>query len=477
MDKEQLTKDYNFYNEEFLEFQNEVFYFLEKLKLDRKKTIDIFSVEPRKSEDGKVCIKKLNSVANKMNKAMNAGKKYISLLDIKDVAGTRITCHCESDRGKLFDILMGELKKKYKKVESSEKSGLYVASHFNVSKEIIKNGKGEEIWCEIQVRTVMSNAWAIQDHKYRYKDEDEEGEPMIIATSISNVMNGLEGLWDMLKDRHHEEIKEMKAEKLKQNEEKIRETKSPDRHVIKKPSIDKGAWLTNVQKEASTQFKKTSYSAYMEIKLSLENEEKTFDSNKLLDAAEKSQIHTFGWPLGVMMRGNAQYDPKPKNEGICVCPENTNTETGFDYWTLRNDGTFYLLKSLFEDERSKDEPKIFFNTRIIRISEALLYASNLYKNLGLNQETKIEISITHVGLDGRKLWAAGNRSWTMHANRIARENNVQTTIATTIGDIEDNLADNVELFTKPLFEKFDFFSLDRGVLDDIVTRYKNGEVS
>src|SRR5207247_9744638 len=77
----------------------------------------------------------------------------------------------------------------------------------------------------------------------------------------------------------------------------------------------------------------------------------------------------------------------------------------YDYWALRSNGDFYLLQSLFEDDR--DERKIFFNTRIVRVTESLMFASNLYKTLGVSPEPRPSVRVTHRGLAGRELTSAG----------------------------------------------------------------------
>ena len=43
-------------------------------------------------------------------------------------------------------------------------------------------------------------------------------------------------------------------------------------------------------------------------------------------------------------------------------------------------GDFYLLQSFYEDTR--DRNALFFNTRIVRVTEALMFAGKLYTTLG-----------------------------------------------------------------------------------------------
>src|SRR5260370_24834043 len=79
----------------------------------------------------------------------------------------------------------------------------------------------------------------------------------------------------------------------------------------------------------------------------------------LVSAAEETQIHTFGWPIGVVIREN-EFRPRPTEDGIEaeIAPE----RDGYDYWTLKSNGEYYILKSLFEHRRS-EKPVLFTDTR------------------------------------------------------------------------------------------------------------------
>jgi len=81
----------------------------------------------------------------------------------------------------------------------------------------------------------------------------------------------------------------------------------------------------------------------------------------LLNAADESQIHTFGWPIGVVLHNDKGPKPYTQN-GIKAIIDDTRRHS-FDYWTLDRDGKYYILASLFEDSRAKK--KIFIDTRTI----------------------------------------------------------------------------------------------------------------
>jgi hypothetical protein len=62
---------------------------------------------------------------------------------------------------------------------------------------------------------------------------------------------------------------------------------------------------------------------------------------------------------------------------------------------------------LFEDSRA--ENGIFFDTRIVRTTEALMYSSNLYRELGADGNISVRFAVRHTGLKGRILGAVGRR--------------------------------------------------------------------
>lgn len=232
-------------------------------------------------------------------------------------------------------------------------------------------------------------------------------------------------------------------------------------------------WISKHKEAALSGLKKSGKSGFMEIQMTLPNSKLNITQGELLRVANQAQMHTFGWPLGVVI-GREDCHPKSKTDGI-VAEINIEEEnrSSFDYWAIRRDGTFYLLKSLFEDMRKPDY--IFFNTRIVRITEALLYSVRLYSGLSILPASSILIGIRHGGLKGRFLSAVGDR--TLSYDRKSDENEVYTEVETTFKEIESDLVDVVQKFTKPLFVIFDFFEPNRKVLEEIVKNYVAGKVT
>ncbi len=249
------------------------------------------------------------------------------------------------------------------------------------------------------------------------------------------------------------------------------------RRIATLPSSSKpwdNEWINEHREKAMAGLKRNNLSGFMEICLTPRDSKLNKELDELLLATEKAQIRTFGWPLGAMDSSGTKYRPKPTREGIINELDFEDRES-YDYWTLRRDGTFYLLKSLFEDKRKPGH--IFFSTRIVRITEALLYSVRLYSELKLPSDENVLIKIRHGGLENRVLTAVGGREITFHKGRKSIDDEVDIEVETILERIEQDLIDLVQKFTAPLFEVFEFFKVDKKVLVDIVNNFIAGKVT
>lgn len=232
-------------------------------------------------------------------------------------------------------------------------------------------------------------------------------------------------------------------------------------------------WISKHKEAAFSGLEQFGKSEFMEIRMTLlEDFNFNVAQGDLLTAANNAQIHTFGWPLGVILNDN-EYYPKPTADGIVAeinLEDEGRDEGSYDYWTIRKDGSFYLLKSLFENRKPGN---IFYDTRIIRITEALLYAVRLYSGLKVKPESLIRIGIRHGGLKNHILSNAVGREI---LTRKSDEDEVYTEIDTTLEKIESDLVDYVEEFTQPLFVIFNFFKVDKKLLERIVDDFVAGRI-
>lgn len=192
---------------------------------------------------------------------------------------------------------------------------------------------------------------------------------------------------------------------------------------------------------------------------------------ELLDAARQAAVHNFGWPIGVVLENNPKGKPRPAADGIFA--EIHSRDNAYDYWALNRGGDFYSLISLFEDERS--EGTVFFDTRIIRTTEAILHSLGLYKALGAEIGARIQLTVSHGGLSGRVLRAASPERDLSIFPRVSTEDLlISPTIQFRLGVEEPEILDLVKFICSPLFEVFDFQVFENRVYSEIVTQFIHG---
>lgn len=230
-------------------------------------------------------------------------------------------------------------------------------------------------------------------------------------------------------------------------------------------------WISEHRNLALLGLKRYGKSGFMEIRMTSPGSELNVAQEELLRVAERAQISTFGWALGIVTNIIEGSYPRPRPDGIVA--EIEVPESSYDYWTIRRDGTFYLLKSLFENERKPGH--IFLKSRIFRITETLLYCVRLYSSLKVDPNSPILIGIRHGGLEDQILTDLGG--WDLPYKRICKEDEVDTEHETTLAQIEPNLVDLVQTFTERLFVLFNFFKLDRKPLENIVNNFVAGKVT
>jgi hypothetical protein len=209
----------------------------------------------------------------------------------------------------------------------------------------------------------------------------------------------------------------------------------------------------------------------MEIRFALDHPKPSKTQVEIDEAARIAPIHTFGWPIAVYLDNNDEYRPRPRADGIVSVIG--GGKGSFDYWTIRRNGDFYLLKSIFEDER--DPKKLFFNTRISRVTETLLYCARLYTRLEVDPAHVVHIAIRHGGLRGRILGSSSYNRF-MRERVPAEEDEIETEIHSTLEGLQINMVPLVKEIVAPLLVLFDFFQLNDAVYEEIVNAYIDGRV-
>lgn len=233
-------------------------------------------------------------------------------------------------------------------------------------------------------------------------------------------------------------------------------------------------WIASLREKGVAEIAQRTAGGYMEVAFGLLPPKLSATQRELVDAAREATISTFGWPIGVFI-DKPESRPRPTGSGIHAEVEfDRGDERSFDLWELRTNGDFYTILSLFEDQRHRSD-ELFFNTRIVRATEALLFCGRLYANLRVDRGARVQMTIRHGGLKGRKLTSSTpSRRLSMEYQSAADES--ETTLEFVLGELDAGLTDLVRRVTVPLFEMFDFFRLADDVYDDIVDRFVRGEV-
>jgi len=141
------------------------------------------------------------------------------LTEITDLAGVRLVCLYESDIEKIEKVIQDEFKvcekvDKYKEA-GSDKMG-YLGVHFVVELKDHYSGPRYDglhgSKCEIQVRTILQDAWAIINHHLIYKNESSI--PNRLKRDINNVAALLEiaqGIFNKIPEAIAQYVKEMQS--------------------------------------------------------------------------------------------------------------------------------------------------------------------------------------------------------------------------------------------------------------------------
>lgn len=232
-------------------------------------------------------------------------------------------------------------------------------------------------------------------------------------------------------------------------------------------------WIRAQRETALAGLKAMDRSGFMEIRCALGPPKPEFSQAELNEAARNSTISTFGWPIGVHLGNREEFRPRPRADGI-VAEISIEDRSSYDYWAIKKSGDFYSLSSLFEDTRKPGH--IFFNTRIVRATEALLYCARLLSRLGVDPSSSLLFAIRYGGLRDRLLSSSNPARSLFECSRCAEEA-VEAIVETSLGKIESDLVSLVKDLTRPLFVLFDFFEVRDSVYEDIVNRFVNGEVS
>lgn len=236
-EKTNIIRDFIEIHPGFLKLCEEVSYVL-KTRLNQR-AIEYAYVTSR--------TKTLNSFIEKVSR-----KNYVNPLDgIKDIAGVRIIFLYQSDRHLIEEIIENEFNviEKIDKVTDSDPDRFgYGALHYLVSLGKASSGARydsiKDLVCEIQVRTVLQDSWALIAHHLSYKQESEIPQKFRRKiNSISALFENADDQFDNLRKDIDEYKRGLRTKELKKDELLNQEINYDTlyEYLLKKyPSVDPG---------------------------------------------------------------------------------------------------------------------------------------------------------------------------------------------------------------------------------------------
>jgi ppGpp synthetase/RelA/SpoT-type nucleotidyltranferase len=151
-----------------------------------------------------------------------ARKQYSEpLREMTDLAGVRVVCAYESELARVADVVDANFEVR-ERIDKARDLGVDRMG-YNGKAFVVKLGTGyaggryegiTDLLCEIQVRTVLQDAWAIIDHQLVYKNE--EATPERLRRDLNNVASLLEiaqGIFDSVKEKRAAYVSEIQQKK------------------------------------------------------------------------------------------------------------------------------------------------------------------------------------------------------------------------------------------------------------------------
>jgi len=236
-------------------------------------------------------------------------------------------------------------------------------------------------------------------------------------------------------------------------------------------------WIKKEQELAFKEYQNSKINnGYYEVIFRPRNLKIKRKKSELKSIAYKAECHNTGWPMGVVL-SKKELAPKVTEEGIRAIISTTTLHKSFDYWALKNNGYFYFLRN-YDAESRGSQKVLYFDVRIWRIAEVILYCSRLFKEFGFSEDDKIGIYIKHYDLGGRVLTASKFTRSLFEDYTSMIDSCPPFEIEESIKNLSQN--ENIKKYTyeiaNDLFVNFDFANISKQVIFSIVHEFLNSRI-
>jgi len=208
---------------------------------------------------------------------------------------------------------------------------------------------------------------------------------------------------------------------------------------------------------------------FWEIVHWLPDSNQCWDQRTLLEVAEKAQLRTTGWPIGVVLYSD-EHKPKPLKDGIEATIISKQFCKGIDYWFFSSDGAYFFART-FDEDFSNEKSVLWFDVQIWRIAESLLHCIRLYNHLGIHDNEKIAIQIYWHRINERVLRPSPSSMRFLY-RRKCKADEVNWKKETTLNELSVKWEDFCIKATNKLFLMFDFFTPEEKITKEIIGEFK-----
>ncbi|MEK4510718.1 GTP pyrophosphokinase [Paenibacillus sp. FSL K6-2524] len=169
-------------------------------------------------ENSKSRVKSFESIMKKLYR--KGGEPSLTYIreNIRDIAGIRITCSFVSDIYRISDMLSNQSDLTIVEVKDyikNPKPNGYKSLHVLAKVPIFMSDRQEEVYVEIQIRTMAMDFWASLEHKIYYKFNQEV--PLSFLEELKEAADSAASL-DQKMERLHHEINAIKVEKSEEGD-------------------------------------------------------------------------------------------------------------------------------------------------------------------------------------------------------------------------------------------------------------------
>lgn len=197
----EVEKFYQFYSDNYKTFDQAAAYYQSLLNSLVSDDCEIQSISYRVKEKDE-CI---NKFKRKYLKSIDDEANYEIKDFITDIIGLRIICLYEKEIDKICEILkknfkVVEITDKIKLLESTDNQFGYKSLHIDLQlneerKKLPEYKKFADLRFEVQIRTIIQDAWSVLDHKIKYKKS--------VPFDLKRRINRLAALFEIADDEFY----------------------------------------------------------------------------------------------------------------------------------------------------------------------------------------------------------------------------------------------------------------------------------